>query len=462
VIGTPRNRARLDRRGLLPLAVVLALGGPLRATPQGADPAAPAVQLDVEALAAVERILTPPASAPKVEPKAVVAAIVQLGPPAVGVVVALLGGEIGVAHYVPGSLEEPVQAHVLELRTEILRAALAGFRPADVLAHVDQRLAAEPGMDVRLMLAGVLGAMPEMAAFERLLALVDGIEPIHLMRTYVQTSVEATIAAHLARDARCLAELDRRAFRAGPELLGVYARSVGSARSSRGVEVLAGWLGRDAQADAAILTQIGRAAGERGVSISSGAAAAVRRHALAEDLQVQRAAVVALGRLRDVESFETLVAVLEHGPSLASTSARWSLSRICDLDLGDPPQGWKDWRGREEDWWAERSSAVLESLHSDQESLVLQSMAELLRHPLHRDAVAEILGPMLAHTEANVARAACAALARLESARALPWLLEALAQPDPELRRLACETLTRLTGLALPPDPLVWAKQLAS
>jgi len=455
VIRTPRN----DRQGLLPLAVLLALGGPLRAAPQTG---APAVQLDPATFAAIERILTPPATEPKVDPQALSAAIAQLGPSAIPVVVAMLGGEVEAAPFVPGTLEEPVQALVLESRTAILRAALAGFPVRDVLAHVDRRLAADPGMDLRLMLAGVLGEIPGTEAFERLLALVDGIEPVHLMRSYVQGSLEGPITAHLARDTRCLTELDRRAYRAGPELLGVYARCVGSTHSSRGVEVLAGWIGRDPSADHVVLTQLGRAAGDGGLAISPGSAAVVRRNAAAEDLQVQRAAVVALGRMRDAESFESLVAVLESGSSLASSSARWSLTRICDVDLGDQPQAWKDWRAREEAWWSERSPEVLERLHSEAEGIVLQAMAELLRHPLHRHAVAELLGPMLAHTDENVARASCTAIARLESSRAVPWLVDALTRSDPELRRIACESLTRLTGLALPPDPLVWSKLLAS
>jgi len=145
-----------------------------------------------------------------------------------------------------------------------------------------------------------------------------------------------------------------------------------------------------------------------------------------------------------------------------TSSARWSLTRICGVDLGDQPQAWKDWRDRENAWWSERAPALIDSLHADQVGIVLQSMAELQRRPLHRHAVADVFGPMLAHHEQNVARAACTAIARLESSRAVPWLLEALSRPDPELRRIAGESLVRLTGLDLPPDPLAWAKLLAS
>jgi HEAT repeat protein len=461
VIGIPRGSARFDRQVALPLAVVFALGGSLRAAPQAGAPAAPAAQFDAGVLGAVERILTPAASAPEVEPHALVAALVQLGPPAIPVVVAMLCGEVEAAYYVPGTLEEPVQPAVLELRDGILRGALAGFDQRAVLEHVRERLARESGMDVRLALATTLGRMQDKAAFELLLELADGIESIHLQRSYVQGSLEPAIAAHLVRDLRLLHVLDQRAYRADAALLGVYARSVGSTHSARGVEVLAGWIGRHGEADAVILTQIGRTAGDGGLAISPAATATVRRNVSSGELQVQRAALVALGRLRDSEAFEVLVAALEAKTSLAATSARWSLSRICGVDLGDQAQAWKDWREREDLWWSEKAPALIEGLRAEQSGLVLQSMAELARHPLHRHAVAEVIGPLLAHPDDSIARAACAAIARLESSRAVPWLLDALSRPDAELRRIACESLTRLTGLALPPDPLVWSRQLA-
>lgn len=462
MIGIPRGCARFDRQVALPLAVVFALGGPLRAAPQSGAPAEIAVQLDADSFGAIERILTPPATQTKLDPEALVAEIVQHGPSAIPVVVAMLAGEVEASLFVPGTLGDPVHPRALEKRSEVLRAALAGLPGPTVLAHVQERLAASPGMDLRLMLAGVLGGMSERTAFRVLLELVDGIESIHLMRSYVQGSLEGALTAHLRRDPALLQELDKRAFRANAALLGVYARSVGSTRSSRGVEVLAGWLGREADADAVILTQLGRVAGDGGLAISPESMAVVRRSASSSDLQVQRAAVVALGRLRDAESFETLVEVLEHGASLAAGSARWSLAQICDLDIGAQAQAWKNWRERENAWWSERAPALLDALQGDQEGVVLQAMAELSRHPLHRHVVAEAFGPMLAHADEHIARAACAAIARLESSRAMPWLLEALSRPDPELRRIAGESLVRLTGLALPPDPLVWSKLLAS
>jgi HEAT repeat protein len=461
VIGAPRTFVRSDRQGLS-LAVVIALACPLRAAPQSDGREPSAAHVDGATFAAIERILTPPATAKRADPQALSAAIVQLGVPAIPVLVALLAGEVDAAWFVQGTLEEPVQPLVLERRSEIQRAALAGLPAAEVLAHVEERLAAGPEMDVRLMLAGVLGRIPRREAFEVLLSLVDGIEPIHLRRSYVQGSVEGPISDHLRGDPGLLKQLDSRAFRADAALLGVYARSVGAVHSARGVELLAGWVGRDSEADAVILSQLGRAAGEGGLAISPEALAVVRRSAVSTDLQVQRAALVALGRLRDGDSFETLVRILEEGASLAATSAQWSLVRLCDVDLGLQAQAWKDWRERETTWWNERAPELIDALHGEQSGVVLQAVAQLVRHPLHRHAVADVLGPMLAHTDEHVARAVCAALASLESSRAVPWLVEALSRPDAELRRLAGAGLTRLTGLALPPDPLVWSKVLAS
>lgn len=460
-----RDFVRRDRRVALPLAVALVLGAPLRGSVQ--DPATErpqpsAVQLDAEALAAVERVLTPPASEEEVDPQAMAKAIVALGAPAIPVVVSLLAGEVEASAVLPGTLDQPVHPRALEARSEVLRAALAGLPRGAVLAHVGQRLGAEPGLDLSLMLAGILGDIPDDRAFELLLQISEGIEPIHLMRSYVQSSLEPALANHLVREPRLLADLDRRAFRVDAAALALFARAVGRTHSARAVEVLAGWVGRDPASDAIVLTQLGRVAGDGGLAASASALGIVRRNAASSDQQVQRAALVALGRLRDPEAFEILVGLLETGSSLASSSARWSLTRICDVDVGASAQPWREWRERETTWWEAQAPTHIEALHSEEPGVVMQAVAELLRHPLQRDQVAEALGPLLGHSDERIARAAAAAIARLDSARAVPWLLEALSRPDPELRRLAASGLGRLTGLVLPPDPLLWSKVLAS
>ena len=457
-----RGFARLDRQVALPLAVVFALGGSLRAAPQDEGAEASAVQLDAEVLGALERILTPPATQAGVDPKLMTKAIVELGPPAIPVLVALLAGEVDAACFVPGTLEEPVHPLALAERTAILRAALAGMPRGAVLAHLGQRLDGEPTLDLRLMLAGMLGDVADDRAFALLLSICEGVEPIHLQRSYVQGTLEPALAAHLVREPALLGDLEKRAFRVDAAVLGVYARAVGLTHSSRGVELLAGWVGRDPESDAVVLSQLGRVAGDGGLAVSSAALGIVRRNAASSNLQVQRAALVALGRLRDTEAFEPLVELLGSGSSLAVSSARWSLVRICGEDLGGDPQAWSAWRERQLTWWNEQAPARLEALHDEEPGIVLQAVAELLRHPLQRHAVAEAIGPLLGHSDERIARGACSALGRLDSSQAVPWLLDALTRADPELRRLAAQGLARLTGLDLPPDPLVWTRVLAS
>jgi HEAT repeat protein len=104
---------------------------------------------------------------------------------------------------------------------------------------------------------------------------------------------------------------------------------------------------------------------------------------------------------------------------------------------------------------------LLEELQSEVPGVVLAAVTESLRHPLHRHLVADSIGPLLVHPDPSVARATCVAIGRLGSNRAVPWLLAALRQHDPELREYAAAALRRLTGLDLPPQHARWSRALA-
>jgi HEAT repeat protein len=455
------ERAQLGRQVALPLAVVLALGGTLNASTQEGQTPPAVVQVDNSAFRAIEAILTPPATGAKPQPEKMAAAIAALGQPGLTVVVAMLAGDVAASPYVQDSLDEPVHPLALEQRTEILTRALAGFPRGMVLEHLAERLQGEPNMDLRLMVAGWLGELDDPRAFAMLLELVGGIEPIHLMRSYVQGSLEGALSAHLARRSSALAELAAAARDADPAKLAIFARAIGATHSSRGIEQLIDWLGRDLESDVVLLNQIGRVAGEGGLAVSDASEDLVRRQLLSEDPQVRRSALVAIGRLRDEQAFEDLLVVLGEEP-LSANSALWSLKRICGVDFGRDAEAWKAWREREKQWWTERGPQLVASLHSEQPGVVLGAVSELLTHPLHRHEAAEALGPLVVHTDPHIARGVCVAIARLESSRAVPWLVDALMNPDPELRRLAGEALRSLTGLDLPAEHLVWSRILAS
>ena len=74
--------------------------------------------------------------------------------------------------------------------------------------------------------------------------------------------------------------------------------------------------------------------------------------------------------------------MLESRTSALASSAHWSLTRVCDVDNGKDPQAWREWREREKAWWEANAQARLEDLYAEEPGIVLQSVAELLRHPL--------------------------------------------------------------------------------
>jgi HEAT repeat protein len=377
------------------------------------------------------------------------------------VLVGLLAGEIEPPVTVPGTEDGPVHPLALEQRTPVLRETLACLPANAVLEHLSTRLESNPETQVRLLIAELLGGIEDPDACQLLISLIEGLEPLELRRRYVQETLEGALAAHLLRAPDAIDLVWQSGFDAPAERLGIFARAVGATRTAHGVDLLADWLDTHPDADAELLTQIGRALGAGGLAVPPSTLAAVRSKILAEEPDVRRSAIIAAGRLRDEAAFEDLVRMLTDQPQLVSASARWSLHAISGVDLGAEGQAWLDWRERELIWLSEQAPALLEDLQSQTPGVILAAVSEVLRHPLHRHVVADALGPLIAHADPGVARSVCVAIARLDSSHSVPWLLAALQQSDPELQSHAAQALRRLTGLDLPPDHDAWSRALS-
>jgi HEAT repeat protein len=429
--------------------------------PPSTPPADTAPAVDAGALGAVARVLAPPADGPAPDAAAMAAAICELGSPAVPVLVGLLAGEVELAESVPGTADGAVHPAALEQRAAVLRAALECLPSGAVLAHLGSRLQHGPQAGTRLWIAGLLGGIDDPRACEQLLELIEGLDALALRPRHAQETLAGALAAHLVRQPEALDDVWPSGPGVPPERLVVFARALGAVRSTRGIDLLASWIGLQPEADGELLEQLGRVAGEGGLAVTPEALAAVRSRLGAGEPDVRRSAIVAAGRLRDEEAFEELAGMLADPSELVASNARWSLQEICGVDLGTEGQAWLDWRERERAWLAEQAPALLEDLSSDVPGVVLAAVAEALRHPFHRHALAEALGPLCIHPDPWVARGVCAAIPRLESARSVPWLLAALRQPDPELQGHAAKALQRLTGLELLPEHDVWAAALS-
>jgi HEAT repeats len=444
-------------RAQVALALLLCASLPARA--QGPAPLELSSELDQQLVARIQAVLTPPATGPAPSLKAMTAELVALGDDAVPVVVALLAGEIEVPETAYDSLD-PVHPVAVAARSEILRAALARLDQRTLVQHLELRAGGQAPLDWKLFALGLLAHVDQEDAPRVAVELAVSIEPIHLMRSYVLDAVETALAAQIERRPASLALLEHAAEEGGPELCCAFARSAARVRSAHSVEFLAGMLGRHAEADPVILAAIGQLAGDGGLAVDGEALGQLRSLLASEDMDTQRSAAVALGRLRDGESLAALCELLGSEDKRISSAAHWSLRALAGADLGNTPEPWLAWRDREQAWWNEQAPALLEALRSDQSGEVLEAISLLAQHPFLRHGVAEAMGPLLVHPDAGVALSACDAIAKLGSSHPLSWLVSALSSSDERVRAAAHAALRQMTGLELPADSAQWAKAL--
>lgn len=104
------------------------------------------------------------------------------------------------------------------------------------------------------------------------------------------------------------------------------------------------------------------------------------------------------------------------------------------------------WHARELEWHATRLEPALAEFAGADPAVAVRALHECLRHPLFRRELAGRLAGALIDARAEAALAAMPALAAWGSFAALPGLELALDARSSEVRALAAETLTLLTG----------------
>jgi len=225
-------------------------------------PAAPtrATRCDPAVLASVESILAPPKFGPEPELDRLVAQLVQLGPNAINPLLALACGDANVPEFVPGSTDRSVHPRAIELRTHALEESLLRFTDEQFVPLAVEYGGGDAALDVKLVVVRLLGARKSDSALPAVWTTLEGVDPIHFRRAFVQQSIEPALTALLERDPL---SIDGAEKHCRPELLPSLARAAGSVRSSKTIAWLAGQLGHDEMLDLTLLQELGRA-GEGG------------------------------------------------------------------------------------------------------------------------------------------------------------------------------------------------------
>jgi len=92
---------------------------------------------------------------------------------------------------------------------------------------------------------------------------------------------------------------------------------------------------------------------------------------------------------------------------------------------------------------------------SHDESQVAKGLREVSKHRLAREEFVLTLHSVLIDRNEEVRVLACQTLATYGDDSVVPWLVDALEDPDPEVRIAAWAALKKRTGLEL--SPLQWA-----
>jgi HEAT repeat protein len=371
--------------------------------------------------------------------------LIELGPEAIDPVVEILSGtgpDRGASRIVYG-------------RKAVLYDALAAWPMDLVVEGVARRARAESSFGARLAAIGILGRVGDAGALEHILTILSAADPVQLRRTFVQRQLEGAIGAIAVRDSRCSWIIARRLDDTPPELWAPLARALGLCLRQGGVRVLERMLGHGRDLDALVLEQVSRLDVRDLAALRDETAGIVRGYLNDVEPRLRKQAAVSIGRLHDVESIEALIGLLEDPEPSVTAAALHGLRAISGLSWAVESTRWSEWL-RQESAWIEAELPRLERDAAGSAASAVAALREISHHPLFRARAARAPAAALEHADAGVAAFACSVLASLESASALPYLIEALRHSDETVRLAAHRALHSITGRAFSLEYETW------
>ena len=351
-------------------------------------------------------------------------------------------------------LSEPQQLALL--------GSLGGVQRGSLQHELDRLLASEPHPSVprratALRLLGAAGETVDMETLFRQALLREEQE----LDPELEQALEWGTTALLSRDPRATHRLNAMCGSLRPEVLPAALRSLGADGSPQGLSALL-----EVASTNPALSELATGQVQRLDPIPWGATSARFATLLREKLENDdpdrcRSASIALASLRDFDSTDELIQLLDHPHGGVRETAHWSLKKLTGLSF--PPQArlWWSWLERERTWFRREYPELLERLESPRRFDVASAAQEFARHRLNRDELAAALIPLLADRDPKIRSLICGSLATLTSPDAIPGLLACLTDEDEEVSAAAHAALVALTQLDLPRDPGAWREALS-
>jgi hypothetical protein len=272
--------------------------------------------------------------------------------------------------------------------------------------------------------------------------------------------LQAALAGVARRDTRALDTIRDESFHTDDWLTPVLLRSMGDAGVREGLRVLAPLLFARDEFTAIVLAQIGSIAERVGPPFTESLVSDVRPFLHSQDSGVRAASARAVGHLGDIDSMARLIELLDTTSAQVRSESLSSLKQIAGRTFGTDTKRWQSWHLGELAWWRSTWPNLRETLQSSEPAEVAQAMRAVVRRRLFRDQVAEEVSKLLFDPDPILRRLACQSLGQLGSEVPLIALMGTLDDPDEEVARSAHQALARLTSLQLPADSNGWRERI--
>ncbi len=457
---SPRAPANACPRWLA-LALLAAAGVVLFvvALPRASDPQLDPAEVDPQFLLAAAHALTPPDNGQPLTERELVEAFEALGPSSLRAALALICGCVALPELEPPAEgDPPPHPDATRLRDGALRAVVTRAEPGAVLGQAVS-LSHNASIDVRRVLFQLLASVDHPDALATLVQCADGVEPIHWRRDYIARSFTTAVQARIAAHPHALRVLRGRLRDVDDALCAVLAGAAAGAPTKLGVEFAVDLLGRDDEADLAVLQALARAPRRSTLACDESSLAAVRQRLVSGDARVRRAAIDVCGRLADADALDELTGELESDDAVIAHAARTALKAISGVDQGPTRQAWARWLAAEQDWREREWESLVAQLNGEDRGQSLAAMRALVSHPLHRRSAADAIVAALS-TGAELGPQEASVLAATASPAAIEPLLEGLESEDEALVRASQAALAQLTGLNAEPQREAWTAVL--
>jgi HEAT repeat protein len=375
---------------------------------------------------------------------------------AVGPVIAILMGES-----VEPDVEYTIHPLAIDKRQQILTEALRRLPAADVIDGLRSRITEKTSVDVRVLVIRILADIGGWRAFDGVMGIAMSLDPIQWERTFVQVPIQESFVKLATKNPRLVRRLEQMLVDAPASFAPLVARALAATRVPTALRALPTCIGRDPALDLCALQELAKIGARFDPVLDPEATKRIRSMLNSPDGDVQRAAATLLARMGDADSCAAIVAKLSSTDPLTVGAARWSLETLCCTKLGPAQDVWTEWLADQNNWLEETLPHLADELVTADPAKVTAAIDELLKHKFHRHAVAAALHPVLALENPAAQRIACETLAHVGSPRAIPWLLDKLDSPHPEIQHAAWQGLRELTHTDLPLDALAWRAALA-